>query len=116
MQTKSSLPEPEENRLRIALSCRQTHWIRTLYPHTVSALLRIGGPKWVNSKSGRGLVFVCTPSANLIGLPHVIASRDCVHPHSEPLLTPLLHFITATTYTICMTCLLFVTYTFLHCA
>ena len=25
-----------------------------LYPHTVSALLRIGGPKWVNSKSGCG--------------------------------------------------------------
>ena len=37
MQTDSSLSEPGEPRLRIALSCRRTHCIRTLYPHSLES-------------------------------------------------------------------------------
>src|SRR4029434_1245514 len=77
MHTKSSLPEPGENRLRIALSCRRTHCIRTPSNR---------GSKRVNSKSGSGLVFVCTLSANLIGLPHVIASLDQPEQRTQPAL------------------------------
>src|SRR4029434_3509247 len=81
MQTDSSLSEPGEPRLRIALSCRRTHCIRTLYPHSLES-----GSKVSNLEIRLLLVFVCTLSAYLIGLPHVIASRDCMQP------PPLLHF------------------------
>ena len=37
VQTDSSLSEPGEPRLRIALSCRRTHCIRTLYPHSLES-------------------------------------------------------------------------------
>src|SRR4029434_2538635 len=65
VQTDSSLSEPGEPRLRIALSCRRTHCIRT--PSNRGSKV---------SKIRLLLVFVCTLSAYLIGLPHVIASLD----------------------------------------
>src|SRR4029434_2631371 len=50
MQTDSSLSEPGEPRLRIALSCRRTHCIRTLYPHSHIALLHSSKLFIINNK------------------------------------------------------------------
>ena len=77
MQTESSLPERGEPRLRIALSCRRTHCIRTPSNR---------GSKVSKLEIRLRLVFICTLSACLIGLPHVIASLDQPEQRTQPAL------------------------------
>ena len=67
MQTDSSLSEPGEPRLRIALSCRRTHCIRTLYPHSLES--------GVQSEQPRNPIAVGV-RLHAIRIPNPIAPRD----------------------------------------